>query len=926
MAVTRIKNNQITDSTIEYTKIAPGTLVGSVFNSNLTLNSNVSIIGNLTVTGTSSTVNSTNTYVNDPVVVFNNGYTGSLTNYDIGILINRNLSPLPGYGSVNTAWTWDEASGAFQATATTDTGTGITTLNNSGFANVRVGNLTAVSSALQTLTVSGATALNGATNVNNTLEVSGIVSLTNSTNSTTHTNGALVVTGGVGVGGNVNVFGNITTATGNIITTSAGFFIGNTTTGFGALYAGIPSGYTALPQLVSQFSENFNGYTQINTQNINAGDSATTDYVATANHGTDTTYYVDLGIAGSGYDPLAPENSLGTSLAPGDSYLYAQGNTSITPGGNLVIGTNTVGRVVRIISGGPDAANIVATFNRPGLQSTSISTGSFIVSGGVATTGSNYFGSDVIIAGNLTVNGDVTTVNTATLDVEDINITVAKGAGSAAAANGAGLTVDGASATLLYVNSNDSWTVNKDFRAPSAAITNSTASTSTSSGALIVTGGVGIGGAIYAGSIQSTPIVGGSLNNSPVGASTPNTGAFTTLSSSTAFYVSAATASTTSNTGAAVIAGGLGVGGVATIGGNLVAASTTDSTSTTTGSFIARGGAGIAGNVFAGKAATFNSSQTSGMDFKVFGTNTTNLIWAKPGSYDQVMIGNTATVSEFVSGAKFHINSTDSMILPVGTSAQRPGSAGGTDAVGMLRYNTTLNSIEYYGGSTPGWNTVSTQFTVIADEQFNGDGVTTQFTLTNSQTTNSCIVSINGVIQIPTLAYSVSGTTLTFTEAPASGDLIDVRKLTTTATITQIASQNGFDVIEADNNGLQFYSGASAQTLQYTLDTSGAWVTRRANTAVASANTPTAIDSFATATYRSAKYVIQASIGGQYQVMEALVVHDDTTPTVVTYGVVQTNGNLGVLTTGISAGTLTLNFVASNANTNVRVSKEYIVI
>ena len=106
--ITRIKNNQITDSTITYTKLASGTLVGSVFNANLTLNSNVTILGNLTVSGTPTTISSTNTYVNDPLIVFNNGYVGS-PSYDIGIIANRNLQSLAGYGSVNTAFVWKEA-------------------------------------------------------------------------------------------------------------------------------------------------------------------------------------------------------------------------------------------------------------------------------------------------------------------------------------------------------------------------------------------------------------------------------------------------------------------------------------------------------------------------------------------------------------------------------------------------------------------------------------------------------------------------------------------------------------------------------------------------------------------------------------------------------------------------------------------------
>jgi hypothetical protein len=133
MAVTRIKNNQITDATITAAKIASQTLVGSLFATDLTLNSNVSIVGNLTITGNSSNINAINTFITDPFVIFNNGYTGSLANYTIGILVNRNLASLADYGSVNTAWVWDENDGAFAGLTTTDTGVGITTINNSGY-------------------------------------------------------------------------------------------------------------------------------------------------------------------------------------------------------------------------------------------------------------------------------------------------------------------------------------------------------------------------------------------------------------------------------------------------------------------------------------------------------------------------------------------------------------------------------------------------------------------------------------------------------------------------------------------------------------------------------------------------------------------------------------------------------------------------
>ena len=67
------------------------------------------------------------------------------------------------------------------------------------------------------------------------------------------------------------------------------------------------------------------------------------------------------------------------------------------------------------------------------------------------------------VTGNLTVQGTTSTVSSTTLTVADLNITVAQGAADAAAANGAGLTVDGSSATLTYSSSDDRWNLNKDL-------------------------------------------------------------------------------------------------------------------------------------------------------------------------------------------------------------------------------------------------------------------------------------------------------------------------------------------------------------------------------------------------------------------------------------------------------------------------------
>jgi hypothetical protein len=58
-----------------------------------------------------------------------------------------------------------------------------------------------------------------------------------------------------------------------------------------------------------------------------------------------------------------------------------------------------------------------------------------------------------------------------------------------------------------------------------------------------------------------------------------------------------------------------------------------------------------------------------------------------------------------------------------------------------------------------------------------GDGSTVAFTVTSGMTDDSVIVTENGVIQAPTSDFSISGTTLTFTTAPASGVAIKIQEL-----------------------------------------------------------------------------------------------------------------------------------------------------
>jgi len=206
--------------------------------------------------------------------------------------------------------------------------------------------------------------------------------------------------GNLTISGNVSILGNISSVTGN----SAQFF-GNTTTGFGALYAGILNGYLTEPQSTVQSTADFNGYAGIlNGQNINPGQNASTDIFLSPDNGTYNDGFLDLGIASSTY------NYAGYALLkPNDAYLYVAGNAN-TGGGNLVLGTylsndivfatgglDTVNQVMRITSA--NVVNVMST-----VVATSTTTGALVVGGGVGVAGDIYAGGLFSATGNITGN------------------------------------------------------------------------------------------------------------------------------------------------------------------------------------------------------------------------------------------------------------------------------------------------------------------------------------------------------------------------------------------------------------------------------------------------------------------------------------------------------------------------------------------
>jgi hypothetical protein len=169
-------------------------------------------------------------------------------------------------------------------------------------------------------------------------------------------------------------------------------------------------------------------------------------------------------------------------------------------------------------------------------QSTTISNGALVTAGGVGIAknlnvgGDFYAGGNTIIAGNLTVQGTQTTLNTTVLAVTDLHIELAQGATTAAAVDTGGIHLNGANAFITYDYLTDSWVLNKNTTIPTENITGNAQSTSTTTGALTVAGGVGvvkdlwvggvIHGAVATANLQAT---GGSITGTTVSATSLTT-------------------------------------------------------------------------------------------------------------------------------------------------------------------------------------------------------------------------------------------------------------------------------------------------------------------------------------------------------------------------------------------------------------------
>lgn len=138
-----------------------------------------------------------------------------------------------------------------------------------------------------------------------------------------------------------------------------------------------------------------------------------------------------------------------------------------------------------------DAATITLSAST---SSTNTTSGALVVTGGVGIGGNLNVGTDVVITGNLTVNGTTSTINSTTVSVDDKNIELGSTASpSDATADGGGITLKGdTDKTISWVNSTDAWTSSEHIEV--------------AAGKTIILGGATSGRAtITAPSVASTP-------------------------------------------------------------------------------------------------------------------------------------------------------------------------------------------------------------------------------------------------------------------------------------------------------------------------------------------------------------------------------------------------------------------------------------
>src|SRR5210317_1323682 len=526
-------------------------------------------------------------------------------------------------------------------------------------------------------------------------------------------------------------------------------------------------------------------------------------------------------------------------------------------------------------------------------------------SGNVATIETS---GNVTVGGDLTVSGSTTTLNTATLDVEDINITVNAGSGdTSGTADGAGLTIQDAvnsttDATILWDQTNSEFDFSHAINI-TGGLTTSAASDLNSD--INISGTLSLDGTanelrFYEGSNYvgfEAPALSGdqiwvlpdSDGTAGYALKTDGSGnlswglaggnAFETIavsgqsdivasSSTDTLTIAAGTGITlTTNAGTDTLTitnsaiGDNAFGNVAVSGQTTVAADSTNDTLT----LVGQNGVAITTDANTDTITIDGRTSYSPFTTDLFTTannSTTDFVLSvTPSSEDNLIV--------FVEGVYQNKNSY-SLTSNTLTLSGAPGS--GEEVV-----------VHIVSDLISGQSLVRNNFTGVLNQ--------TDFTLTIApMNENNTFVYMDGVYQEKS-EYSVSGTTLSFTTAPAAGDSIEV-------------------IIPITTELQQPAVGAIDDATMY--DTTVLIPQTVTSTTVASTSATT-IATHAAATYRTIKYLVQCTQGTDYHSTEINLIHDGSTVYITEYGTLFDNASLGTFDATISGGNILLQITPGSA-------------
>ena len=747
--------------------------------------------------------------------------------------------------------------------------------------------------------------------------------ITSGVPSTNYQTGAVQVEGGVGIHGNLYVSGNINAVNGNVTILNSAFIVGNATTGFGAIYAGIPTGYTVLPQLVAQFSSNYNGYAQVNNQNISDGTSASTDFVATANDGNDSQYYVDVGINSSTFN-----NPVYSGYGPHDSYLLADG-------GNLILNVEDSTKTLKFLVGGYTADKLSAQMFGPNTVSTNSSSGTFVVYGDQGITGNLQIGSNLYSnsasfgsinntpIGNATPATGTFTYLTATVGFSTANASISGGNLTALTDvySGVGNFNNLSSGNVLLTGGKITGIT--EFTATYGNITNLTTANIVSTGNITSTGNTTANYYFGNGSQMSgvsAPITVSEYLYGDLANVIPHVSTLR-FDRSTGFTVqdlgaNTALISMSSSFKTWVVPGqaNLVAYGEDTVrfdsDNNIVL--TTHSTADPIKSIkFAIADNFVTGNITAngsitGTLATANQPNITNVgtlsNLTVSGNIRGNVTAPNASLGNIVISGHTisSNLTDIVFGSASQsaaFNMTGAVALPSGTSSQRPASL----VAGQLRWNTESETIEWFNGLA--WQNFTTS---LEYQAFNGDGTTVSFPLDFPATQTSIMVNINGTTQFPGLAYTVSAQNIVFSEAPLLTDRVDIRFLATPMA----------DVLGGGGGGGG--SGDSLYGVNHSLYLGNVYI----------GTTTTLIDCLPVTGNNTVKWSTSSkdTVNLRYKSAQIDSINDATTIYYNEYGVLKSNASANVVTFTSNISNGNINLWATGDSANVLIAFERLTL